>query len=775
MDKTQFINKKNIGYVNYLVNNTLGLTDLTKDDKKFIINTLVKNMDYVYGKLNHRKITKKNYKSAIEQFNQLTYKRTIRDLEKNLEEGNQAEENVRNSQNIQQVKMERDQINNSQSLNYMDHPTMMGNNSIPNVEEIRMSRDMVTNNDAQVKYLQHPEMSLKTRSNDFGNNFEDTYTVNNHDRLLKTRDGPQYVDRQMAVNSRHGLDDRSSNMSANDRFNELQQARETEIRQRQARPPTPEFIKNNREKERQKSQPYQQEQNFQQQQQNQNENNFGLEGVGNDDGLGSLDDYGQSLAPKNLEIDESISVEERLKQMEAERGSMSMPAAMNDKTYNRNMSMSNRITTNTDTTQYQSELQSQKEKWEREQEKFSNQPKIMTNKRTSFDNIQKPQSSRQIVINTNTDPQQVTTNSIDNSVSEYFESQISQIKDDLYNTLNPIIQNTNTLQNEIGALKNMQSTSVDFSKQFELLNKNFQLLSNRTSQNKDSQSRNLKELSDSLNNFYSDINSRLDLLSNHNKLKQKKFLLDEDNYNRTNKEFILELKPDLQKGKLSITDIEVNNTFNEIDSHNNRFYFKLQQSESSTTSDNSIDTDEIEINSITIESSDYNSKKLLEYLNKKLEKFDIIFQKNKSGNLLIKLKENSEYTGFSIYNFDNSILPTLGFSLKKYENAISYTSEDKINLSSLSKPNIYNIHLVDSENTLLSIGKYSVKSGTVYMDDYSYENLQDLRLKFKLQSDYPLGIDNISSVELSITYTDTSESVQNNTVSNNDSTYSFIN
>ena len=36
MDKTQFINKKNIGYVNYLVNNTLGLTDLTKDDKKFI-------------------------------------------------------------------------------------------------------------------------------------------------------------------------------------------------------------------------------------------------------------------------------------------------------------------------------------------------------------------------------------------------------------------------------------------------------------------------------------------------------------------------------------------------------------------------------------------------------------------------------------------------------------------------------------------------------------------------------------------------------------------
>lgn len=768
MDKTQFINKKNIGYVNYLVNNTLGLTDLTKDDKKFIINTLVKNMEYVYGKLNHSKITKKNYKGAIEQFNQLTYKRSIRDLQKNIEqsEQEQEEEKVRNSQNIQQVKMQRDQINNSQSLNYIDHPTMMNNNSIPNMDEIRMSRDMVTNNNAEVQYLQHPEMSLKTRTNDSGNNFEDTYTVNNHERLLKTRDGPQYVDRQMAVNSRHGLDEHSSNMSANDRFNELQQSRETEIRQRQARPPTPEFIKNNREKERQTSQPYQQEQKSQQQQ-NLNANNFGLEGVGNDDGLGSLDDYGQSLAPKNVEIDESISVEERLKQMEAERGSISMPTAMNDKSYSRNMSMSNRVTTNTDTTQYQSEIQSQKEKWEQEQQKFSNQPQIMTNKRTSFNNIQKPQSSRQIVINTNT-------NTMDNSVSEYFESQISQIKDDLYNALNPIIQNTNSLQTEIGTLKSMQSNSVDYTKQFDLLNKNFQLLSNRTSQNKDSQSKNLKQLSDSLNNFYTDINTRLNLLSNHNKIKQKKFLLDEDNYNRNNKEFFLDLKPDLQKGKLSIANLDVTNTFNEIDLHNNRFYFKLQQSESSNT-ENSIDTDEIEINSITIDSSDYNSKNLIECLNKKLDKFDIIFKKNKSGYISINLKENSEYTGFNIYNFDNSILPTFGFSLKKYENAINYTSEDKINFSSLSKPNIYNIFLVDNENTLICIGKYSVKSSTVFMDDYSYENLQNLRLKFKLQNDYSLSIDNISNVELSITYTDTSESVLTNTVGNNDSTYSFIN
>ena len=84
MSQNQFINKKNIGYINFLVNNTLGLSDLTSDDKKFIINKLVDNMNYVYSKLKHKKISKKNFKDAEEQFNQMVYKKTVRDLQKNL-------------------------------------------------------------------------------------------------------------------------------------------------------------------------------------------------------------------------------------------------------------------------------------------------------------------------------------------------------------------------------------------------------------------------------------------------------------------------------------------------------------------------------------------------------------------------------------------------------------------------------------------------------------------------------------------------------------------
>jgi len=755
MDKTKFINKKNIGYVNYLVNNTLGLTDLTKDDKKFIITTLVKNMEYVYGKLNHNKINKRNFKGAEEQFNQLTYKRTIKELQQNLAENEEQQEQEQSSQNIQQVKMQRDQINNTQSMNYMDHPTMMGNNSIPNMEEVRMSRDMVTNNNAQIKYLDHPEMNLKTRSNDFHSNFEDTYNVNNsfdHDRLLKTRDGPQYVDRQMAVNSRHGLDERSSNMSANDRFNELQQARETEIRQRQARPPTPEFIKNNREKERQTSQPYQEEtKNLTQQQQN-HENNFGLEGVGNDDNLGSLDNYGASLAPKNVSIDESISVEDRLKQMEAERGNMTMPPAMNDKTYNRNMSMSNRVTTTDTTTQMEYERQSQREKWENENKNFNQ--KQFSNTITINTDVQKPIPQKQSNYSQN-----------NTNYDELFNSKISEVKDEFYNSLNPLIQNTNALQNEIQYLK-QQSSSTDYSKQFDLLNKNFQLLSNKTSQIKEVQSKELEALSTQFSNFYTEINNRIERLSNNSKIKEKKYLLDEDNYNKNNNEFILDLESDLQNGKVKLLDFEINDQMNIIDLHNNRLYFKIQHSESSNTKDEEEDQ-EIEINSIVIEPGNYSLDELISSLNEKLEKFNLQFE-IKSNYLSIKLKDDPDVKSFSIYNLDNSILPFIGFKLKKYESAISYTGE---NHPKLEKPKIFVIYLIDNENTLTQIAKYSLKSNTIFMEEYIYNNLDKLRFKIKLENGYTLSLNNICNLELSITY------MQSDTFldENSDSTYSFVN
>ena len=134
----------------------------------------------------------------------------------------------------------------------------------------------------------------------------------------------------------------------------------------------------------------------------------------------------------------------------------------------------------------------------------------------------------------------------------------------------------------------------------------------------------------------------------------------------------------------------------------------------------------------------------------------------------IKLKDDPDVKSFSIYNLDNSILPFIGFKLKKYESAISYTGE---NHPKLEKPKIFVIYLIDNENTLTQIAKYSLKSNTIFMEEYIYNNLDKLRFKIKLENGYTLSLNNICNLELSITY------MQSDTFldENSDSTYSFVN
>ena len=110
----------------------------------------------------------------------------------------------------------------------------------------------------------------------------------------------------------------------------------------------------------------------------------------------------------------------------------------------------------------------------------------------------------------------------------------------------------------------------------------------------------------------------------------------------------MNLKPDLQSGKMSIIDLELTDSLNIVDLHNNRFYFKLQQSESSTKKDN--EKEEIQISSITIEPGHYTINTLLQLLNTKLEKFNLYLE-TKSDYLTIKLTKKSDITSFSIYNF----------------------------------------------------------------------------------------------------------------------------
>ena len=775
--QNKFINKKNIGYVNFLVSNELGLSDLSKDDKRYIIKVLVNNMNYVYGKLNHSKINKRNIKEATDKFNQLVYKRTVTELQKDLiedtddnqqyqqQQQQQQQQSQYYDQNIEQMKMDRDRMNNpNRQIQYLEHPTDMNDNysnQFQDMDQVRMSRDMVTAPNAPIKYLEHPEMSFNTRSND---NFEQSFQNQNtydQDRLLKTRDGPQYVDRQMAVSSTHGLDQQTANMSANDRFNQLQQMRENELTNRVQRPPTPEFIRNNREQQKTTSVTSHNQNNMNQNNRTQ-ENNFGLDGVGNDDNLGSLDNYGESLAPKNVSIDESISVEDRLKQMEQERGNLNMPQQTNDKAYNRNMSMSNKLTIS-NSQENNSKIRQQKQAWKEQQLQYQEQQKQNQSKmpqrqeppqyQSQFSqqlpqqlSQQLPQQPSQQQFNENVQVNQgLDEDDVNNIMDMKIQSIMDPLKSDILNSINPYLQNTNNLRKEFSDYKSKQSNM-------------FTTQINDISQ----KSMKLESLISEFKLLQNDISTKLELL-NKNTKSYKKFLLDEENFVKSNSEFVMDLKPDLQSGNLLIKDLELRDELSIIDLHNNRFYFKLNNADQFEEDKET----EVELNSLLIEPGSYTNETLIENLNKKLEKYQLVFENN-NNIISVKLKKNDDYNSFNIYNLENSLLLNLGFTHKKYENAVKYNSENKLNLK---LPNIYNFYLIDKSNDLIKLGKYNKNNGSIFMDEYKYNNLEKLRFKIKLDSGYCLNINNIKNLELSIEYVE--NTLEYN--SNNSESYSFSN
>ena len=248
MSQKLFINKKNIGYVNFLVTNALGLEDLTKDDKRFVIKELVSNMNYVYKKLNKKKITKQNFDDVFNKFNQLVFDRSVKSLKRNLE-GTEEVENtakIRETSNADQLKMQRDQMNNidpfnnvmnrpeSQSqIKYTDDDRMT---NLPNQAQGRYNDDRMTSLSNQSQASFNNTSSLSNTSQNFENFQTDTKI-----------DRPQYMERQGFVNSNH-VQENKSDLSVKDRYNQLQQEREQFLPSQQ-KPKTPEFIRNNRDKE----------------------------------------------------------------------------------------------------------------------------------------------------------------------------------------------------------------------------------------------------------------------------------------------------------------------------------------------------------------------------------------------------------------------------------------------------------------------------------------------------------------------------------------------
>jgi hypothetical protein len=78
-----FFSKDNISTLNKRLLDKNNLLEINKDDKKKIIDLLIKNMKSVYKSLDLKKINKKNIDSIFQQFNKLSYSETEKELKSN--------------------------------------------------------------------------------------------------------------------------------------------------------------------------------------------------------------------------------------------------------------------------------------------------------------------------------------------------------------------------------------------------------------------------------------------------------------------------------------------------------------------------------------------------------------------------------------------------------------------------------------------------------------------------------------------------------------------
>ena len=83
MDTEYFLSKKNtINLYKKLTDKDNTILDLSKGQKQEIVNILIDKMKSVYKSIDLNKVTKKNFKSILTQFNNLSFEESYNELAK---------------------------------------------------------------------------------------------------------------------------------------------------------------------------------------------------------------------------------------------------------------------------------------------------------------------------------------------------------------------------------------------------------------------------------------------------------------------------------------------------------------------------------------------------------------------------------------------------------------------------------------------------------------------------------------------------------------------
>ena len=290
----EFINRNTLTYLNNDLSAKLQLQTKSTHEKKECLQILLNNMRSVYSKLDKSKITKNNISKVQQSFNKYALDKSIQEIQKKLVS---TESQPRNTSQLKRDK----EISGNREINYMDRP---GYNSY----------------------------NTENRFSSF-----DTSKRNEH--------FTQSINRNVRYNEedmRSGINARLDNNEAPEKqYEKLLQSRNIDVPSRRERPPTPDFSldgsgakakKNNlsnienfgnskitsndlpsnsflsRESERINVESNRME-----------GDTYHLAGSNLDSSFGNVEFMNNELSNNLPEIDESVSVSDRLKQLQSER------------------------------------------------------------------------------------------------------------------------------------------------------------------------------------------------------------------------------------------------------------------------------------------------------------------------------------------------------------------------------------------------------------------------------------------------------------------------
>lgn len=319
-----FFGKDTISGLNKVLLQDSSLQNLSREGKQEVINLLVKNMKNVYKNLDSSKINKTNFPSIFEQFKKISLSHTISDVKKQNLPGT-------HQQSPSDLKFQRDFTSNPNKGNQiMDRPEptkqidpRTANQQVQNVEQRRNQQRQQSDQFAGF-------------SADMGN-----YESNLDAAFRPIVDSLTDQEAFTSYDTGRNMDDVKS------RMNSIQQARETEVTQRNTRPPTPEFLKpkktnirpdSNEDSRNQGRIPTDQERRMGDRSNhgpnqvpdfknvNPSQFNNGFSGLSNDtgDNLFSLDNIDRPLIEGDI-VEDSSSFEDRLKRLQSDRDSYSQP------------------------------------------------------------------------------------------------------------------------------------------------------------------------------------------------------------------------------------------------------------------------------------------------------------------------------------------------------------------------------------------------------------------------------------------------------------------